>query len=147
MIVEKHAMAIAAFAAFECDRNDLSALRVISESRRIRHANEFELHQRLVDLERFRHQRAELPSIGTIGDYQEFAVIEAIRADWKRRVRQRHGERPRADFIFVHHASPTRDGRATALMRDFFGACCAKSKTRTPSRPRGRSSASGCPSE
>jgi hypothetical protein len=68
MIVEEHAMGIAALASLERDRNDLSALRVIAESGRIRHAEELKFHQRLFDLQRFGHQLAQLLRIGAICD-------------------------------------------------------------------------------
>src|SRR5262245_14144393 len=52
MIVEKHAMGVAALAALERDRDHLSALGVVAEAGRIRHADEFELDKRVIDLER-----------------------------------------------------------------------------------------------
>src|ERR1700730_11467606 len=108
MVVEKHAVAIAAFAAFERDRNNLSALGVISESGRVRHANEFELHQGIVDLERCRHECTEFLRIGTIGDDQKLAMIETIRTDRISRARQWHGERPGANFLFIHFTPRAR---------------------------------------
>src|SRR5262247_4901265 len=61
MVVEKHAMGVAALAALERDRDHLSALGVVAEAGRIRHADEFELDQWLVDLERLRNELAQLP--------------------------------------------------------------------------------------
>ena len=77
--------------------------RIVSESGRIRHADEFELHQRLFDLERFRHELAQFLRIGAIGDDQKFAMIEAIGTDRIGRARQRHGERPLSNLSFSHN--------------------------------------------
>ena len=51
-------MGVAALAALERDRDHLSALSVVAEAGRIRHANEFEFDQRLLDLERPRNNLA-----------------------------------------------------------------------------------------
>ncbi len=74
MVVEKHAVGVAALAAPERDRDDLSAFGVVAEAGRVRHADELELHQRLVDLKRLRHELAQLLRIGPVGDDQIFAV-------------------------------------------------------------------------
>ena len=112
MVVEKHAVGVAALAALEGHRNDLSALGVIAETGRVRHADELEIHQRRLDLERFRHELAQLCGIGAIGDDQIFAIVEPIRADRIGRARQRHRERPAAYFTLLHRASLSRDGRS-----------------------------------
>src|SRR4029453_5818941 len=81
MVVEKHAMGVAALAALERDRDHLSALGVVAEAGRIRHADEFELDQRLVDLERLRNELAQLPRIRAVRDDEKFAMIEPIWPD------------------------------------------------------------------
>src|SRR5262249_43509935 len=102
MVVEKHAMGVAALAALERDWDHLSALGVVAEAGRIRHANEFELDQRLVDLERLGNELAPLPRIRAVRDDEKFAMIEAIWSDRKSRTRQRHRERPLSHVLFFH---------------------------------------------
>ena len=93
MIVEKHAMGVAALAALKRDRNDLSALGVVAEAGRVRHADEFELHQRLIDFERLRHQLPQPLRIGAITDDEKFAIVEAVRADRVGGIQVRSGAR------------------------------------------------------
>ena len=102
VVVEKHAMGVAALAALERNRNDLSAFRVVAEAGRVLHANELELHQRFAHLKRFRDQGAQLVRIGPVGDNQIFAVAEAIRPDRIGRAAQWHCERSCPYCIFVH---------------------------------------------
>src|SRR5215475_11445107 len=100
--LRNHAMGVAALAALERDRDHLSALGVVAEAGRIRHADEFELDQRLVDLERLRHELAQLPRIRAVRDDEKFAMIEPIWPDRISRARQRHRERPLAHFLLFH---------------------------------------------
>src|ERR1700757_4445183 len=60
LVVEEHAVRVAALAAAEGDGDHLPALGIIAEAVRIRHADEFVLHQRfaLIELERLRHPPA-----------------------------------------------------------------------------------------
>src|SRR5262249_50862709 len=106
MIVEKHAMGVAALAALERDRDHLSALGVVAEARRIRHADEFELDQRLINLERLRNELAQLPRIRPVRDDKKFAMIEPIRSDRKSRIREWHRERPLAHLMLSHLFGP-----------------------------------------
>jgi hypothetical protein len=102
MVVEKHAMGVAALATLERDRDHLSALGVVAESGRIRHADEFELDKRFVDLERLRNKLAQLPRIRAVRDDEKFAMIEPIWSDRISRTRQRHRERPLPHFMLFH---------------------------------------------
>ncbi len=83
MVVEEHAVGIAALAPLEGNRDDLAALGVIAEAGRVRHADELELHQRRRDLERLGHELAQLCGIGAVGDDQIFAIdrIDRGRSD------------------------------------------------------------------
>ena len=82
LVVEEHAVGVAALAAAERDRDHLPALGVIAEAVRIRHADEFVFHQRLalVEFERLGHHGAQLHRIGAVGDDQVFAVDEPVRS-------------------------------------------------------------------
>ena len=104
MIVEKHAVRIAAFAALERNRDDLPALGVIAEAGRVGHADELELDQRLIDLKRLRHELAQLLGIGAVGDDEEFAIDEAIGTDRLGRTGQRHCKRPLPHLALFHDA-------------------------------------------
>src|SRR5262249_57526592 len=105
MVVEKHAMGVAALAALERDRDHLSTLSVVAETGRIRHANEFEFDQRLVDLERLRDNLAQLARI-TGRDDEKFARVKPI---WPARIcwtRQRHRRSPLPPFLPCHPFPP-----------------------------------------
>src|SRR5262245_65215385 len=93
MVVEKHAMGVAALAALERDRDHLSALGVVPEAGRIRHADELEFDQRLLDLERFRKNLAQLPRLGAVRDDEKLTMVKTIWRDRISRTRQRHLER------------------------------------------------------
>src|SRR5215471_11460847 len=62
LVVEKHAVGVAASAAAERDRDHLSALGVIAEAIRVRHADEFVFYQwlALIKLEWLGHHCAQL---------------------------------------------------------------------------------------
>src|SRR5262249_25978987 len=102
MVVEEHAVRVTTLAALEGDGNDLSALRVIAETSRIRHADKFIFDQRLVHLQRFRDDLAKLLRIGSIGNDQILAINEAVRANRIRRVRDGHRKSSAANLIFFH---------------------------------------------
>jgi hypothetical protein len=105
MIVEKHAVRIAAFAALEGHRDDLAALGVVAEARGIRHADEFEFDQRLLDLQRLGDQFAQFLRIGSVGDDEVFAIDETVRPHRIGRTRERHGKSPRLHITFLHSDS------------------------------------------
>jgi hypothetical protein len=100
MIVEKHAMGVVALATIQRHRNHLPTFRVVAESGRIRHPDEFVFDERFFDLERLRHQGAQPLRIGPVGDDQVFAVDEAIRPRWIGGRRQRHRESAFTHFAF-----------------------------------------------
>src|SRR5215813_7696461 len=102
LVVKEHAVAVAALAAAEAHRNDLSGFGIVAEAGGIRHPDELVLDEGLVHLERLRDDRAQLVRIRSIGDDHEFPVAETIRARRIGRVRQRHGECPRLDLCFLH---------------------------------------------
>jgi len=102
MIVEKHAMRVTAFAALEAHRDDLTALGIVAETGRIRHADEFEFDQRLLDLQRLGDQLAQFLRIGSVSDDKEFPIDETVRPDRIGRTRQRHGKSPRPHITFLH---------------------------------------------
>src|SRR5262245_54872058 len=114
MVVEKHAMGVAALAALERDRDHLSALGalaalgVVAEAGRIRHADEFEFDQRLLDLERLRNNLAQLPRISAVGDDEKLTMVKSIWPDRISRTRQWHRERPLAHFTLFHRFGPRR---------------------------------------
>src|SRR5215475_700541 len=108
MVVDKHAMGVAALAALERDRDHLSALGVVAEAGRIWHANEFEFDQRLLDLERLRNNLAQLPRISAVGDDEKLTMVESIWSDRISRTRQWHRERPLAHFTLFHRFGPRR---------------------------------------
>ncbi len=60
MVVQEHAVRVAALLALERHGDHLAALGVVAEAGGVRHADELVLHQRLFDLERLRHDRAQL---------------------------------------------------------------------------------------
>jgi hypothetical protein len=99
-------MGVAAFAALERDRDHLSALGVVAEAGRIRHADELELDQWLVDLERLGNELAQLARIRAVRDDEKLAMIEPIGPDRVSRTRQRHRERPLAHFLLIHLCAP-----------------------------------------
>jgi len=102
MVVEKHAMRVAAFAALEGHRDDLAAFSVVAEARRIRHADEFEFDQRFLDLQRLGDQFAQFLRIGPVGDDEVFAIDETVWPYWIGRTRERHGKSPRPHITFFH---------------------------------------------
>src|SRR5215472_12947684 len=102
MVIEKHAMGVAALAALERDWDHLPALGVVAETGRVRHSDELELDERLVDLERLGNELAQLARVRAVRDDEEFAVNEPIWPDRKSRTRQRHRERPLAHFLLSH---------------------------------------------
>ena len=104
LVVEEHAVSVAALAAAEGNGNYLPALGVIAEAVRIRHADEFVFHQRfaLVEFERLGHHRAQLRRIGAIGDDQVFAVDEPVRSGRIGRAGQRHREGALQHLFLMH---------------------------------------------
>src|SRR6516162_5107012 len=105
MVVEKHAMRVAALAALEGHRDDLSAFSVVAKARRIRHADEFEFDQRLLDLQRLGNQFAQFLRIGPVSDDEEFPIDETIGAQRISRTGERHGKSPRPHIIFLYGGS------------------------------------------
>ena len=108
LIVQEHAVGVAAPATAERHRDDLAALGIVAETIGIRHADELVLDQRFafVEFERRRNDRSQLRRIGAIGDDQVFAIDETIRSRRIGRVRQRHRERTPHDFTLAHLNSP-----------------------------------------
>ena len=104
LVVEEHAVGVAALAAAEGDGDHLPALGVIAEAVRIRHADEFVFHQRfaLIEFERLGHHRAQLRRIGAIGDDQVFAVDEPVRSGRIGRAGQRHREGALQHLFLLH---------------------------------------------
>src|SRR5215469_16146779 len=102
LVVEEHAMAVAALAAAKAHRNDLSGFGVVAEPDGIRHADELVLDEGLVHFERLRDDRAQFVLVRSIGDDHELAVNETVWARWIGRARQRHGEGARLDLCFLH---------------------------------------------
>jgi len=102
LVVEEHAMAVAALAAAKAHRNDLSGFGVVAEPGGVRHADEFVLDEGLVHFERLRNDRAQFVRVRSIGDDHEFAVDETVRAGRIGRACQRHGEGARLDLCFLH---------------------------------------------
>jgi hypothetical protein len=102
LIIKKHAVRIAAFAAAERDRNDLAGFGVVAEPRRIGHADELVIDRVAVGQERFRHDRPEFLRIGAIGDDEVLAVGKPVgtgRIGW---ARQWHREGALADLVLSH---------------------------------------------
>jgi hypothetical protein len=58
LIIQEHAVRVAALPAAQRDGDYLAAFGIVAEARRIRHADEFVFDDRLVNLERLRHERA-----------------------------------------------------------------------------------------
>ena len=58
MVVQEHAVGVAALAAAEGNGDDLPALGIVAKAGGIRHADEFELDQRLLEFERLRNDGA-----------------------------------------------------------------------------------------
>src|SRR4029079_8729163 len=95
-------MDVDALFALEADRDHLPGLGVIAEAGRIGHADEFVFHARRGTYQRLRHYSGERVGIGAIGNDEIFAVEEAIRSPWKRRVGQRHRIGGSPDVIDLH---------------------------------------------
>src|SRR5262245_19629691 len=130
MIVEEHAVGIAALAPLKGHRDDLPRFRVVPETRGIGHSDELVFDQRVVYLQRLGHNGAQLLGIGTVGNDQIFAVDEAVGPDWKRRAGQRHGEGILANITFLHDGSlPSFWTLPSSHSRPSW----AKSKVNTPS--------------
>src|ERR1700756_4275967 len=83
-------MRITAFAAAKRYRDDLSGLGIVAESGRIRHSNKFVFDDRLIDLERFRHDRLQSVEIGPILDDEISSLTESIRPTREGGAGQRH---------------------------------------------------------
>src|SRR5499427_10861045 len=80
LVIEEHAVAVAAPAAAEAHGNDLSGFGIVAEAGGIRHADELVLDEGLVHLERLRDDRAQLVRVRSIRNDHEFSVDETIRA-------------------------------------------------------------------
>src|SRR5262245_59143111 len=78
LVIQEHAMGVAALSALERDRYDLPGFGIVAETGRIRHANEFVFDDGLGDLERFWHHSAEPFGIRAVGDNQVLAVDETV---------------------------------------------------------------------
>src|SRR5713101_4651154 len=104
IVVEEHAVRIAALAAAESDRDDLAGLGVIAVASRVRHADELVFDDSPVRHERLRDQRAELLRVGAVGDDEILAVDEAVGPRRIGRARQRHGKGAFSDFMLFHAA-------------------------------------------
>jgi hypothetical protein len=76
VIIEEHAMRIAALAALETDPDNLSAFGVIAEAGAIGHTDELELRQGLVDLQGLRHQLPQLLRVAPLVARQPRVVAE-----------------------------------------------------------------------
>src|SRR6478672_8384159 len=63
LVIEEHAVSVAAFPATERNGNDLPAFSIVAEAVRVRHADEFVFYQRfaLIDFERLGPPRAASP--------------------------------------------------------------------------------------
>jgi hypothetical protein len=105
VVVQEHAMGVAALAPAERDRDDLAGLGVVAEAGRIRHADELVFDDGLVHLERLRHQRAQLLEVGPIGDDHIFALPEAIGSRRIGGAGERHGKGALTHVGFFHETS------------------------------------------
>ena len=95
-------MSVAAFVVAEGNGDDLSALGIVTEAGGIRHADEFEIDQRLLEFKRFRNDGAQLVGIRPVGDDHEFAIEKAIRSRRISRAGQRHGKRVFSNVFLFH---------------------------------------------
>src|SRR5262245_43936869 len=111
VIIEKHAVAVTALATTERNRDDLAAFGVVPKASRIRHADELELDQRLLEFQRLRHESVQFFGIGTIGDDEIFAMDKAVRTDRIGWARQRHCEGPPPYLAFSNSSL----AKATAI--------------------------------
>src|SRR5215831_12470742 len=102
IVVQEHTMRIAALAAAEGHRNHLAGFGVIAEAGRIRHTDKLVFDDGLIDLQRLRHQRAQLIRISPVRDDEIFPLTEAVGSRRKRGARQRHGKCPRPHITFLH---------------------------------------------
>jgi len=102
LAIEEHRVHVAATLFAEADRNHLARLRVVPEPGRIRHADEFELDDRLRHPEGRRYDRGERLRIRPVGDDQELAIDEPVGRPGIGGARQRHRERAFPHFVFIH---------------------------------------------
>ena len=85
-----HRVHVAAGLAAEAHGDHLAAFGVVAEAGRVRHADEFELDDRIGHLERRGNHRAQRVRIGPVRDDEELAIDEPVRPGRKRRAGQRH---------------------------------------------------------
>src|SRR6185312_15861367 len=83
MIIQEHAVRVSAPATSERYWDNLTTFGVVAETGGIRHSNELKLDERLIDLERFGHDRSEPLTVGSVSNHHEFSVDEPI---WTRRI-------------------------------------------------------------
>src|ERR1700744_3069308 len=102
VVIQVHRMHIRAVLAAKTHRDHLARFGVVTEARRIGHANELVLHERILDFQRLRHDRTQRIKVGTVGDDKELAVDEAIGAGREGRARKRHGKRIGFDVSYFH---------------------------------------------
>src|SRR6516162_559539 len=102
IVVQEHTMRIATLAAAEGNRNHLAGFGVIAEAGRIRHTDKLVFDDRFIDLQRLRHQRAQLIRISPVSDDEIFPLTEAVGSRRKRGARQRHRKSPRPHITFLH---------------------------------------------
>jgi len=76
-------MQVLALFLTEAHLDHLSAFGVITKARRIGHAHDFPAHQRIIDLQRFGHDRAQRVDIGAIENIEVLAIGEAEWSTWK----------------------------------------------------------------
>src|SRR5262245_24741686 len=104
LVVQEHAVGVAAPLAPERHGDHLAGFRVVAEAGRVRHADELILDQRLGDLERLGHDGAQPLGIGPVGDDQKLAVDESIRPAREGWTGKRHREGVRENVGFFHEA-------------------------------------------
>src|ERR1700704_2476501 len=104
LVVQEHAVGVAAPLAPERDGDHLAGFGVVAEASRVRHADELVFDQRLGDLERLGHDGAQPLGIGPVGDDQILAIDESIRPAREGRTGERHREGLRENVGFFHEA-------------------------------------------
>ena len=114
-VVQEHGMGVAAFFTLVFDGNDLAGLGVVAEPGRVRHADELELHDRLIERQGLRNDGFQSASVGPVGDDQELAIDEPIWPWGKSRARQRHGEGALLYLVDLHLGAPAGTGGGVSL--------------------------------
>src|SRR5262249_12636072 len=83
-------------------RSHLAGFGVIAEAGRIRHADKLVFDDGFIDLQRLRHQRAQLIRISPVSDNEIFRLTEAVGSWRKRGARERRGKSARPHITFLH---------------------------------------------